>query len=111
MKELGNADKQDVGRWASNRVENSYLSFRRRERAMLRLRRMKTLQKFASVTPTSTTTSISNATSSTVKPKRNAALPPWQSGRSSRAKPLPSKLHVHRAESGSRLSDSTLCLL
>ena len=35
MKELGNADKQEVGRWANNRVENSHLSFRRRERAML----------------------------------------------------------------------------
>ena len=49
MTELGNADKQEVGRWANNRVENSHLSFRRRERAMLRLRRMKSLQKFASV--------------------------------------------------------------
>ena len=49
MKELGNTQKQQVGRWANNRVENSHLSFRRRERAMLRFRRMKTLQKFASV--------------------------------------------------------------
>ncbi len=49
MKDLGNADKQEVCRWANNRVENSHLSFRRRERAMLRSRRMKTLQKFASV--------------------------------------------------------------
>lgn len=49
MKELGNTDKQEVGRWANNRVENSHLSFRRRERAMLRFRQMKTLQKFASV--------------------------------------------------------------
>jgi hypothetical protein len=49
MSELGNAEKQEVGRWANNRVENSHLSFRRRERAMLRFRRMKTLQKFASV--------------------------------------------------------------
>jgi hypothetical protein len=49
MKELGNTDKQEVGRWANNRVENSHLPFRRRERAMLRFRRMKTLQKFASV--------------------------------------------------------------
>ena len=32
MKELGNADKQEVGRWANNRVENSHLPFRRRER-------------------------------------------------------------------------------
>ena len=49
MTELGNADKREVGRWANNRVENSHLPFRRRERAMLRFRRMKTLQKFASV--------------------------------------------------------------
>jgi putative transposase len=49
MKELGNIAKQEVRRWANNRVENSRLSFRRRERAMLRFRRMKTLQKFASV--------------------------------------------------------------
>ncbi|MEG3168426.1 DDE-type integrase/transposase/recombinase [Sphingomonas sp. LB3N6] len=49
MKELGNTQKQEVGRWANNRVENSHLSFRRRERAMLRFRRMTTLQKFASV--------------------------------------------------------------
>ena len=51
MKELGNAEKQEVGRWANNRVENSHLPFRRRERAMLRFRRMKTLQKFASEPP------------------------------------------------------------
>ena len=49
MTELGNADKQEVGRWANNRVENSHLSFRRRERSKLRFRRIKTLQKFASV--------------------------------------------------------------
>ena len=49
MKELGNTDKQVIGRWANNRVENSHLPFRRRERAMLRFRQMKSLQKFASV--------------------------------------------------------------
>ena len=49
MVELGNEDKQEVGRHANNRVENSHLPFRRRERAMLRFRQMKTLQKFASV--------------------------------------------------------------
>ena len=38
-----------MGRWANNRVENSHLPFRRRERAMVRFRRMKTLQKFAAV--------------------------------------------------------------
>lgn len=36
LTELGKADKQEVGRWANNRVENSHLSFRRCERAVLR---------------------------------------------------------------------------
>ena len=36
-------------RWRTNRAENSPLPFRRRERAMLRFRRMRTLQKVASV--------------------------------------------------------------
>jgi putative transposase len=49
LKEIGAADHQETGRWLNNRVENSHLPFRRRERAMLRFRRMKTLQKFASV--------------------------------------------------------------
>src|SRR5690606_8882781 len=49
MNELGNTEKQEVGRWANNRVENSHLPFRRRERAMLRFRQMKSLQKFVSV--------------------------------------------------------------
>ncbi len=49
MNDLGNAERQEVGRHANNRAENSHLPFRRRERAMTRFRRMKTLQKFASV--------------------------------------------------------------
>ena len=49
MTDLGNSEKREVGRWANNRVENSHLPFRRRERAMLRFRQMKSLQKFASV--------------------------------------------------------------
>ena len=49
MKEIGNQDLQEIGRWANNRAENSHQPFRRRERDMLRFRRMKTLQKFASV--------------------------------------------------------------
>lgn len=49
MTQLGNANKQEIRRWANNRVENSHLPFRRRERAMLRFRQMKSLQKFASV--------------------------------------------------------------
>lgn len=49
MKVIGNLDKQEVGRWKNNRAENSHLPFRRRERAMLRFRRMRSLQKFVSV--------------------------------------------------------------
>ena len=49
MDELGNRTKQEVGCWVNNRVENSHLPFRRRERAMLRFRQMKSLQMFASV--------------------------------------------------------------
>ena len=49
LKEIGNTDRQEVGRWLNNRVENSHQPFRRRERAMERFRRMKTLQKFAAV--------------------------------------------------------------
>jgi putative transposase len=49
MKDLGCEEKQEVGRSANNRCENSHLPFRRRERSMARFRRMKTLQKFASV--------------------------------------------------------------
>ena len=49
LKEIGNADRKEVGRWLNNRVENSHQLFRRRERAMERFRRMKTLQKLAAV--------------------------------------------------------------
>ena len=49
LKEIGAADKQETGRWMNNRAENSHLPFRRRERAMLRFRRMRSLQKFAAV--------------------------------------------------------------
>jgi putative transposase len=49
MKVIGNADRQETGRWVNNRAENSHLQFRRRERAMLRFRRLRSLQKFASV--------------------------------------------------------------
>jgi len=49
MMVIGNADRQETGRWANNRAENSYLPFRRRERAMLRFRRVQTLQKFVSI--------------------------------------------------------------
>lgn len=49
MRDLGIEDRREMGRWLNNRAENSHLPFRRRERAMLRFRQMKSLQKFASV--------------------------------------------------------------
>ena len=49
MKVIGNEDRQETARWANNRAENSHQPFRRRERAMLRFRQMRSLQKFASV--------------------------------------------------------------
>jgi putative transposase len=81
MNELGNGGKQEVDRWADNRVENSRLPFRRRERAMLRSRQMKTLQKFASVHG-----NVHNHFSlerhlvdrETYRQRRSAALAEWQ---------------------------------
>jgi len=49
LRDLGIGDKHEAGRWANNRAENSHQPFRRRERAMIRFRRTRTLQMFASV--------------------------------------------------------------
>ncbi|MFT7594455.1 MAG: putative transposase [Paracoccaceae bacterium] len=62
MKVIGNAERQETGRWKNNRSEDSHPlpgsglfanhekgPFRRRERAMQRFRSMRSLQKFASV--------------------------------------------------------------
>ena len=49
MKEIGNADRQEVGGRLNNRAENSHQPFRRRERAMQRFQNVRTLQKFSSV--------------------------------------------------------------
>jgi putative transposase len=81
MTELGNRQKQEVGRWANNRVENSHLPFRRRERAMQRFRRMKTLQKFASVhanVHNHFNTERHLVDRQTYKLRRSAALAEWQ---------------------------------
>ncbi|MEX0304906.1 MAG: DDE-type integrase/transposase/recombinase, partial [Leisingera sp.] len=49
LKEIGASGLQETGRWLNNRAENSHLPFRRRERAMQRFRRMRSLQTFATV--------------------------------------------------------------
>ena len=82
MTQLGNSHKQNIGRWANNRVENSHLPFRRRERAMLRFRQMKTLQKFASVhanVHNHFNTERHLIDRPTYKLLRSAALAEWQS--------------------------------
>lgn len=82
MRDLGALDRREMGRWLNNRAENSHLPLRKRERAMLRFRRMKSLQKFASVHA-----SLHNHFNSerhlvdrqTFKLRRSAALAEWQS--------------------------------
>ena len=83
LKALGAPDLQaPVGRWNNNRAENSHLPFRQRERAMNRVRRMKTLQKFGSVHA-----SVHNHFSQerhlvdrqTYRDRRSAALEEWRS--------------------------------
>jgi putative transposase len=49
MKVIGNEERQETSRHSIDRAENSHQPFRRRERAMTRFRRMRSLQKFASV--------------------------------------------------------------
>jgi putative transposase len=49
LKDLGLRDDRETGRWLNNRAENSHLQFRRRERAMLCFRRMRSLQEFVAV--------------------------------------------------------------
>ncbi len=47
LKALNAINEREVGRWLNNRVENSHHPFRRRERAQLRFRRMRSWKKFA----------------------------------------------------------------
>ncbi len=81
MREFGYENRREMGRWKNNRVENSHLPFPRKERVMQRFRRMKSLQKFASVHA-----NIHNHFNSerhlidrqTYKTRRSAALAEWQ---------------------------------
>jgi putative transposase len=81
MRELGNLERREMGRHLNIRAENSHLPFRRRKRAMQRYRRMKSLQKFASIHA-----SLHNHFNSerhlvdclTFKNRRSAAWAEWQ---------------------------------
>jgi len=81
MKDLGVADRQETGRWLNNRGENSHLPFRRRERAMLRFRQIRSLQKFASVHASVTNHFNADRSLSSrplFKANRAAALTKWR---------------------------------
>jgi putative transposase len=81
MKIIGNETTQGMGRWKNNRCENSHLPFRRQEYAMLKFRRMRSLQKFVSIQA-----SVFNHfnkerhlnSRDTYKVQRQAALVEWQ---------------------------------
>jgi putative transposase len=81
IRELGNNECREMGRYANNRAESSHLPLRRRERAMQRFRQMKSLKKFASVHA-----SLHNhfnqerhlVDRQTYKERRSAALAEWQ---------------------------------
>jgi len=60
LKNLGAHAREETGRWLYDRAEDSHLPFRRRERAMLRCRGMRSLQKLPLSTPPSSTTSTRN---------------------------------------------------
>lgn len=81
LRDLGIADRQATGRWLNNRAENSHQPFRRREWAMLRFRRMRSLQKFTAVHASvhnhfSQKRALHNRTN--FKLNRNAALAEWR---------------------------------
>lgn len=81
MIEIGNEASQHTGRYLNNRAENAHLPFRRRERAMLRFRRMICLQKFASIHASvhnNFNQSCSLESRSRYKGLRNQALAEWR---------------------------------
>jgi len=81
LKEIGAANLQKTGRWLNNRAENSHLPFRRRERAMLRFRRMRSLQKFAAVhasVPNHFNQERSFSSRHVFEANRTAALTEWR---------------------------------
>ena len=81
FKEIGAGERQVTGCWENNRVENSHQPFRRRERAMLRFRRMHSLQKFVAVhgsVHNLFNTERSLPSRNTYKQARTAALAEWR---------------------------------
>ena len=79
--DLGATAKQEIGRHANNVVENSHLPLQRRERAMFRFRRIKSLQKFTSVHANVHNHFLSErhiVDRQTYKERRSTALAEWR---------------------------------
>ncbi|SPH18243.1 hypothetical protein DEA8626_01775 [Defluviimonas aquaemixtae] len=75
--ELGIRDRRQTGRWMNNRGETSHQPFQRRDRTMLRFRRMRMLQRFASVS-NDFNQGRSLSSRSLFKANRAAALAAWR---------------------------------
>ena len=81
LREMNATQLQVIGRWLNNRIENSHLPIRRREHAMMKFRRMRSLQTFVSIH-----SSVHNhfnherhlTSRSEFKRQRNAAIFQWQ---------------------------------
>jgi len=81
LREIGAGARQEIARWLNNRAESSHLPFRRRERAILRVRQMRSLQKFAAVHASVSThfnQERSLSSRNLFKLKRAAALAEWR---------------------------------
>ena len=81
MNLIGYENIQETGRWLNNRCENSHLPFRRREQAMLKFRRLRSLQKFVSIHASvynhfNTERHLNSR--ATFKVQRDVALAEWQ---------------------------------
>lgn len=81
LREMNGSHLQVIGQWKNNRCENSHLPLRRRERAMQRFRRMRSLQKFVALHSSvynlfNNERHLTNRQS--FKEQRSAALLEWQ---------------------------------
>jgi putative transposase len=87
MKEIGNADRQEVGRRLNNRAENAHQPFRRRERAMQRLRSGRRYRNSAQFMLRSTTISTRNVISLPARFTNRDARLGWPNGAQSSPDP------------------------
>jgi len=80
MKVIGNADRQETGRWLNNRAENSHQLFRRRERAVAKFKSVKPLQKFTAIHASIHNHFNQECHLYSRQDFKKISLPPWQNG-------------------------------